>query len=233
MGTATRMTKREQEMATQLATMQAQLAAVLAMGGQRTVVQGKAQVGIRNVSSYTIGLVNSIQGEQGEIQLSPARFTGEDPNSVAVISAQFWSLIRKGKLVQNGQLVRDDSVVSDATLIGPPDRPEDLPSNYQVNLVVDPFAWIEGRDEATIREDISKMTSEPSLRRLAAAVDHIIWTIGDEKYRDHPERAKFAIRECPAKYRWVDEMVEERLEEINPVAKDRASERETVANFRA
>lgn len=225
-------TAREQEMELELAKMQTQLATILAMGGGKTVVSGKALVGIRNVSSYTLGMVNTIQGEQGEIQLHPAHFVKPDPESTAIVSHQFWTTIRKGKMVANGQLIRDDSLVSDQSLIGPADRPEDLPAGFAKNLVVDPFEWIDSRDEQQIREDVATMTSEPSLRRLAAAVDWKIWTIGEEKYKHDEDRAKFAIRDCPAKYRFLDTLVEERIEEINPVAKDRASERNTIANFR-
>lgn len=224
--------EREIEMEKQMAAMQAQMATVLAMGGGKTVVSGKALVGLRNISSYTIGLVNTIQGEQGEIQLHAAHFAKADPESTAVVSHQFWTTIRKGKIVANGQLIRDDSLVSDQSLIGPQDRPEDLPANAEINQVVDPFVWIDSRDEQQIREDVAKMTSDPSLRRLAAAVDWKIWTIGEEKYKHDEERAKYAIRDCPAKYRFLDTLVEERIEELNPVAKDRANERNTIANFR-
>lgn len=225
-------TQKEIEMEKEMAKMQAQMSAILALGGQKTVVGGKALVGIRNVSSYTVGLVNKIQGEQGELQLHPAHFAAPDPNSTAVISHQFWTTLRKGKIVENGQIIRDDSLVSDPSLVGPPDRPEDMPAVAAKNLVINPFQWIESRDEDQLRVSIAEMTSEPSLRRLAAAVDWKIWTIGEEKYKGNPERAKFAIRDCPAKYRFVDTLVEERLEEINPVAKDRAAERNTVADFR-
>src|SRR4051812_32686925 len=126
---------REIEMEKQLATMQAQMATVIAMGGGKTVVSGKALVGIRNISSYTIGLVNTIQGEQGEIQLHAAHFDKADPESTAVVSHQFWTTIRKGKIVANGQLVRDDRLVSDESLIGPHDRSEDLPANAAVNQI--------------------------------------------------------------------------------------------------
>jgi hypothetical protein len=75
------------------------------------------------------------------------------------------------------------------------------------------------------------MDSEPSLRRLAASVDYVIWKIGEENYKDHEERARLAIRDCPAKFRFLDTLVEERLDELDPAAKDRGSERKETLKF--
>lgn len=212
-----------------VANLQGQLSAVLSMGGK---TGAKAVVGIRNISCDTVGMYNKVHGETGEVTLHAERFGQYDPNNVAVISEQFWREIRKGKLVELGIIMRDDSVCSGGDVIAPADRPEDLPMGREKNIVIDPFQWIESKTEEELGAAVQAMDSETTLRRLAAAVDHKIWKVGEERYKDHAERAKLAIRDTPAKYHWVDKRVEERLDELNPWSKERGDERDTIVNFR-
>lgn len=225
-----RKTKRELELELQIERMKGQVEGVVAAGGKP--VGAKAVVGIRNISNSTVGIMNKIQGEQGEISLHAERFGEYDPNYTAVISEQFWKTLRKGPLVAKGVIMRDDSVCGAGDVVAPSDREEDLAAGRQKNIVVDPFSWIESKSEDELRAAIITMDSEFTLQRLAAAVNYMIWKIGEEKYKDHDDRAKLAIRDTPSKYLWVDERVEERLDELNPNSKDRAEERNFTAKFR-
>lgn len=215
---------------TTVANLQGQLSAVLQLGGNKTAA--KTVVGIRNISCDTVGMYNKVHGEVGEVTLHAERFGQYDPNNVAIVSEQFWREIRKGKLVALGILMRDDSVCGGNDNIAPPDRPEDLPPGHEKNMVIDPFHWIESKTEDELSVAIQAIDSETTLRRLAAAVNHKIWQIGEEKYKDHVDRAKLAIRDTPARYHWVDKRVEDRLDELNPWSKERGEERETKVNFR-
>lgn len=225
-------TKRELELELEIERMKGRVEGVQSVAGVAKPVVGKAVVGIRNISNYTVGLINKIPGEQGEISLHAERFGEYDPNNCAVISEAFWKSIRKGPYVAKGLIIRDDSVCSAGEVIAPPDLERDLAPSRENNAIVDPFQWIESKNEDELRAAVQKIDSEFTLHRLAAAVNYKIWQVGEEKYKDHEERAKLAIRDTPSKYLWLDERVEERLDELNPNSKERALEREFTAKFR-
>lgn len=225
-------TKRELELELELARIRGQVEGAVAVGGNKPAGSAKAVVGIRNISNHTVGMMNKIQGEQGEISLHAERFGEYDPMYTAVISEQFWKTLRRGPLVAKGIIMRDDSVCGVGDVIAAPDREEEMAAGREKNMVIDPFAWIESKTEDELRAAIIAMDSEFTLQRLAAAVNYMIWKIGEDKYKDHDERAKLAIRDTPSKYLWVDERVEERLDELNPNSKDRAEERNFTAKFR-
>jgi hypothetical protein len=229
-----RKTAREIALETQIAEIRGQLTGLTQIQGTSTQVKtisGKQMVGIRNVSSYTVSMPNKIAGEEGDVNVFPARFDYEDPQSTAVVSYQFWTQIRKGKLVARGQIIRDDSVCPDGVVLGPEDNPRDLALGAEKNLVIDPFTWVDSKSDTEMREAIYSMDSEPSLRRLAAAVDHMIWKIGEDSYKGHEDRARLAIRDCPAKFRFLETLVEERLDQLDPASKDRGSERSETLKF--
>jgi hypothetical protein len=124
-------------------------------------------------------------------------------------------------LVGNGLIVRDDSILGAADNGAPEDRPQDLHPDHAKNVVLNPRMWIMDRTEEEIRTAISEMTSEPTLRRLLYAVDQEVVLIGEKKYLGDPERARKSIRDLPALFRVVEELAEERLDELNPVSKVR------------
>jgi hypothetical protein len=225
-------TKRELELELEIARMQGKVEGVQSVATPR-VAGAKTVVGIRNISNYTVGIMNKIQGEQGEVSLHAERFGQYDPMYCAVISETFWKTLRKGPLVGKGIIMRDDSVCSPGDVTAEPDRDVDLAPGREHNAIVDPFQWIDSRNEDELRDAVSKIVSEFTLHRLAAAINHKIWSIGEEKYKDHEERAKFAIRDTPSKYLWLDKLVEERLDELNPNSKERAEERNFTAKFRS
>lgn len=212
----------------EVAELRGQLSAMLAAGARST---NKPMVGLRNISSYTIGLVNHIPGEEGEVQLYAAVIGAEpDPLSCAVISYAFWKQVRVSKQYLNGMLVRDDSVLAASDTPAQEDRPGELPASAVVNQVPDPVAWIESKTDAELRSAINAMTSEQSLRRLLAAVDWKIHTIG-EAYADAENRAERALRELPGAYRTVDELAMDRLTDFSPNRTNYEHERKTSARI--
>jgi hypothetical protein len=223
---------REQQLEQQLHEMRGQLQMLtqVALKPQAPVVAGKPMVGIRNISSYSVGLVNKIPGEEGEIQLAPERPETYEPSARAVVSQQFWQALKKGREVQLGVIMRDDTFLS-GELVAPEDRPEEIPADFQKNAVVDPFQWIESKTEAELRDAIKAMTSEPSLRRLFSTVDYMVWKIGEDEFKDDEQRAKKAYDALPMKYRYVENLVLDRLDEFRPNHKNYANETKTIARF--
>lgn len=190
-------------------------------GAQRQQGPKELHVGIRNVSSETI----SLRAQFGEpsIQLYPTPTNGSDPNATAVIGYPRWQALRRAQIYALGMIVRDDSVLGDVHTRAPEDTPLELHPDHAKNVIMEPHAWIEGRDEAGIREGISRMTSEPSLRRLAAAVDEKIREAQkhiDRNWERNPDaeaQVRQAIESLPWKYQLVERLVENRLEVLNPV----------------
>lgn len=205
----------------QLSRNQAQMAAQLGATQRTFVNSGQLVVGIRNVSNYSVGLIDRTSGQPIEYSLNPEVEGVPDPRTHAVVSFAFWQQLRTGSQVAKGVIIRDDSILGPADNAAPEDRPQDLAPDAQKNLVLNPREWITSRTEDQLREDIAAMTSEPSLRRLLFAVDQEIVRIGEAKYEGDPERARKAIRDLPAIFRVVEELGEERLDELNPVAKVR------------
>jgi hypothetical protein len=194
---------------------------------------GQLVVGVRNVSNYTVGLIDNTSGRAIEYQLYPEVEGHHDPRTRAVVSFAYWQELRKGSLVGRGLIVRDDSVLGPSDGAAPPDRPEDVHPDHFKNLVLDPREWILSKSEDELRDAIGTMTSEPSLRRLMYAVDMEIVRIGQEKYGGDPDRARKSIRDLPAIFRIVDELADERLDDLNPVSKVRHLEVETIQARRA
>jgi hypothetical protein len=188
---------------------------------------GQLVVGIRNVSNYSIGITDNTTGVPMDHQLNPEREDVADPRTRAVISYVYWQQLRTAPQVARGMIVRDDSILGPADNAAPPDRPTDIHPDHAKNVVLDPREWIMSRTEEDVRRDIEAMTSEPSLRRLLFAVDQEIVRIGDQKYAGDPDRARKSIRDLPALFRVVEELAEERLDDLNPVSKVRHLETES------
>jgi hypothetical protein len=205
----------------QMATQQAMLTQQLGSVHRAPMMTGQLMVGIRNVSNYCVGFVDKTSGTPIEYNLNPEVPGSPDPKTRAVVSYAFWQQLRKGSQVAKGLIVRDDSVLGPADNAAPADRPEDLPAETMGNVVLHPRDWIQSKNEVELREAIAKMTSTPTLRRLAYAVDQEILRIGDEKYQGDEHRAEKSIRELPAMFRLVEELVEDRLDQLNPISKVR------------
>lgn len=180
-------------------------------------------VGIRNVSSETIGIPAVLGG--AELLLYPKAAEHDDPNTVAIITYAQWQVLRKHAIVGKGMLIRDDSILGEIDTKGPADKPEDLHPDHLKNLVLNPKHWIESREEPELRQAVSAMTSESSLRRLWAAVDGKV----GELEKDVPlaeRKSKFspgikkAINELPMRYRLVEQLIEDRLDELMPLQRD-------------
>lgn len=205
----------------QMATQQAMLTQQLGALQRGPIGSGQLMVGIRNVSNYSVGFVDKTSGTPIEYSLSPEIAGSSDPKTRAVVSYAFWQQLRKSSQVAQGLLIRDDSVLGPADNAAPADRPEDLAAETEYNVVLDPRDWIVSKQEHEVRAAIAKMTSTPTLRRLAYAVDQEIVRIGDEKYQGDEQRAEKSIRDLPAMFRLVEELVEDRLDQLNPVSKVR------------
>lgn len=175
------------------------------------VSNSELMVGIRNISSMTVGIKPQFPGDV-EVTLH-ADFGENDPKSVAIISYVLWRSLRTQKQVRMGWIMRDDTVLGETDLRAPEDRPEDMPDEFYKNAVPDPVQWIEQRDEAQLRADIEAMTSENSLRRIRGVIDQELRRL-QRTYPDFgtPEAAKRAVRELPARYAWLDELITMRLE---------------------
>lgn len=189
---------------------------------------GQLVVGVRNVSNYTVSFTDKTSGVPVEYTLHPEMPGVADPNTRAVVSYAFWQKLRVGKQVAEGLIVRDDSVLGNSDNAAPADRLGDLPPEAEYNVVLNARDWITSRSEQQIRDDIAKMTSGPSLRRLMYAVDQEVIRVGD-KYEGMKDRATRAVRDLPAVFRMVDELADERMDQLNPVSKVRHLERGDLA----
>jgi hypothetical protein len=201
----------------QLTLNQAMLSAHVGAARQH-VPQGQLVVGIRNVSNYTVSFTDKTSGVPVEYTLHPEMPGLADPNTRAVISKQ----------VAEGLLIRDDSVLGTSENAAPADRLGDLPPEAQYNVILNAREWITSRTEQELRDDIAKITSGPSLRRLMYAVDQEVISAG-EKYAGMKDRATRAVRDLPAVFRMVDELADERMDQLNPVSKVRHLERGDLA----
>lgn len=204
-----------------------QLSSLQPQNPHRAFVSSQPQVGIRNISSYTVGLVSPVQGEV-DVQLLPDDPTNRTALSTAVISYTHWQQLRRSKHVNNGVIVRDDSILNEEYIRGPEDGPSDVSETAVVNQVFNPAEWIESKDEEALREAILALKAEAPLHRLQAEVNRKIREVG-MRWEGKPERAKQALLHLPSKYHLVDKLVTEQLGEISPFAKYREGrERETV-----
>jgi hypothetical protein len=174
-------------------------------------------VGVRNISSVTIGINDSPTPNEGEIQLTAD--TGGFAGGVAVISYPWYRQMRGGRHFQNGLLVRDDSILGPMDVAAPADGPGDVHSDHAKNRVDKPHEWIESRTEVSVRRDVQAMTSESSLRRLAAAVDEKVEEFRKKFGCDGHDTAKEeeAALAIPSIYTLTEKLVENRLQALNPI----------------
>jgi hypothetical protein len=203
----------------QLTVNNAAMSAQLGQGFGRTYASGgQLAVGIRNISNYTISLEDSTTGQLVLHDLHPEIPGRPDPKTRAVISYAYWQQLRTSRQYRLGLIVRDDSVLGPAENVAPPDREEDLPTEALINQVLEPKTYIESKSEEELRDAIEQMTSGPSIRRLIEAVDAEVQRLADTKFANDPERPKKAIRALQAKYKVVEEMCYDRLDELNPMS---------------
>lgn len=227
---ASRLIDLESRYASALATIQqlsqnnAALSAQVGGAMRAPIMSGQLVVGIRNVSNYTIGLSDTTSGREIAYSLHPEIEGVADPKTKAVVSYVFWQQLRVGDLVGRGMIMRDDSILGPAENAAPEDRPGDLHQDHAKNVVINPRRWILDHSEEELREKTARMNSEQTLRRLIEAVDTEVWNIGEGKYRDDPDKARKAIRDLPATFRLAEELFYERLDELNPLSKQRDQE---------
>lgn len=187
-----------------------------ALGNNKSTITQPSQlfVGIRNVSSETIGI--PAQFGEPAISLHAANKDIADPFATAIVSYPRWQALRKGAAYDLGMIVRDDSILGEVHTRAPDDRPEDLAPNHAKNVVLDPDQFITELPEAELRARIGAMTSEQSLRRLWRAVDDKVAAAlkGVPKTDEKAQRA--AVDALPAAYQLVERLVQLRLEELLP-----------------
>lgn len=209
----------EKQLEEQSRTVQA-LTSQLTRQQPATLISAQSVVGIRNISDNTIG----IPGKFGQADLDlHADFTGDNPSSIAVIPYTWYQQIRRSKVFRDGMIIRDDSILGDGYIQAPADKPNEIPTEHLINSVVDPVQWIDSRTETQIREDLDKITSEASLRRIRRAVDLKIVQIADalpDQFRDAEGvdlRRVMAVDRMPAIYRLIDEITTRKLEKPEQV----------------
>jgi len=205
----------------QLAMNQATMSAQLGSQQRQFVSPGQLVVGIRNISNYSVGFIDKTSGQEVEFNLNPEVEGVSDPRTRAAVSFVFWQQLRTSPVVGRGLIIRDDAILGPSENIAPEDREQDIHPEHFRNVIKDPREWITSRSEDELRVAISEITSEPSLRRLLFAVDQEIVSIGESKYLGDTDRARKAIRDLPAMFRVVEELADERLDELNPVTKVR------------
>jgi hypothetical protein len=206
---------------------QSQYASTLAaqLGTSRAApMTGALLVGIRNISNYTIGLIDTTNGQRTEYNLHAERPGFPDPQSRAVVPYAYWQQLRMGTQVAKGMIMRDEAVLGPSEYAAPADAPTQIHPDFYLNAIPNAREWILSHTEEEMRTAISRMTSEPSLRRLLAAVDTEIWNIGEERFLNDEDRPSKAIRALPGVFRLAESLAEERLDELNPVAAVRHQE---------
>lgn len=196
------------------------LANLLARHGVAAPI-GQLMVGIRNVSNTTVGISRSPMANEPDVQLH-AVFGGQyDPASVAAISYVWWQQLRKGPLVGRGIITRDDTVLGTGVSSAPADAEKELAKGHDINVVLDPHAFITGQPETELRDRVKKMTSEETLRRILAAVDEKVKQTQDSIDETDPERASKAVSELPGAYQIAELVAQARLDSMYP---DRSGE---------
>jgi hypothetical protein len=201
----------------QLAALQAQLAAAQVAAANTRPAHANANtqsVGIRNVSNNTLGLPSSPTPGELEVTLHAAG-PNPDPSVVAIISYPFWMQLRKHKYYDLGLLVRDDSVLGPNHEAAPTDEPRDLAPNHAINVVLDPFEWIVNKNEQELKDAISRMTSEPSLRRLGWSVQQQVSEFYKALPADDPDRIYKAEGMLTAKMAMTERLIDARLLELS------------------
>ena len=211
-----------------MSTNNAMLSQHAGLAHRSPIMSGTLVVGLRNVSNYTIGLTDTTTGQEIVHTLHPEVAGFPDPKTRAIVSYAFWQQLRSGKQVGNGLIVRDDTVLGPAENAAPEDRPEDMHPAHAQNVVLNPRQWILDHPEDAMRDKVAAMTSEPTLRRLIEAVDLEVWNLGEQKFKDDPDKARKAIKALSSVFRSAEELFYERLDELNPVSRARDQEASTV-----
>ena len=146
-----------------------------------TMVSSEPMVGIRNISSLTIGLLSPFPASEADVQLHGPRYYEQDPkrmipdgNMVAQISHKWWQQLRRQSFVRKGMIVRDDSILSAGVPRAPEDPEDAIHPEAKINAIHDPFEWIESKDEKQLTAAVNALTSEASVRRILAAVNQAI-----------------------------------------------------------
>lgn len=167
-------------------------------------------VGLRNISNNTIGMTGSPTPHEPDVQMAP--------DHTSVISYAWWRQIRSGKLVRNGLIVRDDTALGPVDVAAPADELRDLPADAAKNQVFNATTWITSRTEHQIRDDVTKMDSESSLRRLQFAIDMKVEEIRQSLGCDGKDakKEKLAASSLPWQYALAEKLVEERLHALAP-----------------
>jgi hypothetical protein len=185
----------------------------------------EAMVGLRNISSYTIG-IKSPYANEPDVQLAGPRFDPMEPlavipdmNSTATVSHKWWLQIRRSNWIRRGMIERDDSVISAGLMRAPDDATGTIPDTWKVNAIHEPFAWIEKKSEDALRDAIQALTAEESLRRLLTAVNQriehqrlLVFRDDSPQQKTDEEREELAYRKLPMNYKLTEEMVLEKLE---------------------
>jgi hypothetical protein len=158
----------------------ADLASVVRDLKNPTMVHSESMVGIRNISSYTVGLKSPFATEP-DVQLAGPRYDPYEPtrevadgNIVSQISHKWWQQLRRESFVRKGMIIRDDSVLSAGVPRAPEDPPGAIPESAKINAIPDPFEWIESKTEQELIAAINAITAEESIRRLLTAVNQKI-----------------------------------------------------------
>lgn len=195
-----------------------------------TMVSSEPMVGIRNISSYTIGLKSPFPKDEPDLQLAGPRYDSHDPtrviadgNSVAQISHKWWMQLRREPVVaRKGMVIRDDAVLSAGTPRAPEDEVDVYSDQAKANAILDPFEWIEGKTEPELVAAVEAITAEESLRRILTAVNQ---RIQKERLRmslpeegslatdpDASENEERALRNLPWQYAKAEEVALSKLE---------------------
>ena len=184
------------------------------------IAPGQQVVGIRNVSNYSVGLVDQTGIVAMEYSLAPASETVFVPQSQATIPFVFWQQLRHSKQVRDGFIMRDDTILGEQEFAGPADKETDLPPEAKWNVIPAPRAWITSSSEQEIRDAIAKITSTATLRRLMRTVDQEILTIGETQFKGDNERAEKSINALPGVFVLTENLAKARLDALEPMAKD-------------
>jgi hypothetical protein len=208
----------------------ADLASVVRELKNPTMVSSEPMVGIRNISSYTVGIKSPFATEP-DVQLAGPRYDPFDPtremadgNTVCQISHKWWQQLRRESLVRKGMIVRDDSVLSSGVPRAPIDPPDSIPESATINAIVDPFTWIETKSETELVAAISALTAEESIRRILTAVNQRIEAERQKmslpregSLADSPnavDNEEQALRSLPWRYAKAEEIALSKLEAI-------------------
>jgi hypothetical protein len=208
----------------------ADLASVVRDLKNPTMVSSEPMVGIRNISSYVIGLVSPFPNTESDVQLAAPRYDTfapttalADGNMVGQVSHKWWQQLRRGTFVTKGMIVRDDSVLSAGVPRAPEDAPDSVPASAKLNAIPDPFEWIESKTESELMAALEAITAEESLRRILTAVNQRIElerlklalpAEGSPATAEGVDLEEQALRNLPWRYTKAEEVALNKLEAL-------------------